>query len=85
MPLSDQEIRTKVLEAIAKGAVLNVENIPTDVNFRDAGLDSLDIVNSVFALEESFGISIPSGQESEINSVDELIALVKKLLEEENK
>ena len=58
---------------------LNVEedDITEDATFvDDLGADSLDIVELVMALEESFGISIPDEDAESIKTVGDAVAYI---------
>lgn len=82
-------VSDKVIEIIAEQAVLD----PTDVTFEstleDLGIDSLGLVESIFAIEEAFDISIPfnandpSDSDFDISSVKTIIAGIERLVEEQ--
>lgn len=58
---------------------LNVEedDVTEDATFvDDLGADSLDIVELVMALEESFGISIPDEDAENIKTVGDAVAYI---------
>ncbi len=44
----------------------------------DLGADSLDIVELVMAMEESFGVDIPDEEAENIRTVDDAVAFIKK-------
>ena len=43
---------------------------------KDLGLDSLDVVELVMALEEEFGVEIPDAEADKISSVSEAVNYV---------
>ena len=45
----------------------------------DLGADSLDIVELVMAMEESFGIDIPDDEAENIRTVDDAVSYIKKV------
>ena len=47
----------------------------------DLGADSLDIVELVMAMEESFGIEIPDEEAENIRTVEDAVNYVKKMRE----
>ena len=50
---------------------LSYLQVTPDANFQtDLGLDSLDTVEVVMALEEEFGFEIPDNEADKINSID---------------
>lgn len=44
----------------------------------DLGADSLDIVELVMAMEESFGVDIPDEEAENIRTVDDAVSFIKK-------
>ena len=52
-------ITQDVTEIISRQFKIPFESLPPDVVLIDFGLDSLDLIEILFALEDKFGISIP--------------------------
>ncbi len=83
-----QSIRQKVLEIIAEQAVLDVSDIKADATPESLGLDSLGLVEAVFAIEEQFDVSVPFNANEpgksgfDISSVDSMISAVESLVGE---
>ena len=79
-------IRDKVISIIAEIAVLEVADIHEDSTLESLGIDSLGLVEAIFAIEEEFDISIPfnandpGAGEFDISSVDSIIAGIEKLV-----
>ena len=79
-------VRDKVTAIIAEQAVLDVADVTPDSSLADLGIDSLGLVESIFAIEEAFNISVPfnanePGQSDfDISSVKAIIAAVEKLI-----
>ncbi len=82
-------VKEKVIEIIAEQAVLEVSDIKLDASLEDLGIDSLGLVESIFAIEEAFDISVPfnanepSESEFDISSVSAIIGAVEKLVAEQ--
>ncbi|MFT7594449.1 MAG: acyl carrier protein [Paracoccaceae bacterium] len=78
-------IRDKVIAIIAEQAVLETSDVTLDSTLEDLGIDSLGLVESIFAIEEEFDISIPfnanepSQSDFDISSVAAIIAGIEKL------
>lgn len=53
------DIRTKVIEIIAEQAVLEPSDVTPDSTLDELGIDSLGLVESIFAIEEAFDITVP--------------------------
>ena len=52
-------IQDRVIAIIAEQAVLEPSDVTMDSALEDLGIDSLGLVESIFAIEEEFDISIP--------------------------
>ena len=80
------EVTRKVVEIIAEQAVLEPGDVRLDASPEELGVDSLGLVETVFAIEESFDISVPfnanepNGSEFDISSVQKIVDGVKALI-----
>lgn len=78
-------IKDQVIAIIADQAMLEPSDIKLDSTLEDIGIDSLGLVESIFAIEESFDITVPfnannpTESEFDISSVAAIIAAVEKL------
>lgn len=52
-------IASQVIEIISEQALLKPEEITMDSSPADLGIDSLGLVEAIFAIEERFDISVP--------------------------
>lgn len=81
-------IQDKVIAIIAELAVLEPSDVTPDSTLEDLGIDSLGLVESIFAIEEEFDISIPFNanepeqSEFDISSVASIISGIEKLMAE---
>ncbi|MDX1780028.1 MAG: acyl carrier protein [Thalassovita sp.] len=79
-------IKDKVIEIIAEQAVLEPSDVTMDSTLEDLGIDSLGLVESIFAIEEAFDINVPFNanepQQSDfdISSVSAIIDGIEKLV-----
>jgi acyl carrier protein len=79
-------VAEKVIAIIAEQAVLDVADVTMDSTMESLGLDSLGLVESIFAIEEAFDISVPfnandPGQtDFDISSVAAIVAGVERLI-----
>lgn len=69
----------RVAKVLAQYRDMEVDEIHPDTKFEDLGLDSLDMVDLVMALEDEFGVEIDT--EKELHVVNDLVELVDGLLE----
>lgn len=81
-----QTIRDKVIAIIAEQAVLDPAEIQPGASLADLGIDSLGLVECIFAIEETFDISVPFNANEpgksafDISSVDTVVAAVEALV-----
>ncbi|HBY12607.1 phosphopantetheine-binding protein [Paracoccaceae bacterium] len=79
-------VEKKVIEIIAELAVLEVEDVSLDSSLDSLGIDSLGLVESIFAIEETFDIQIPfnandpQNSDFDISSVATIIAGIQELV-----
>lgn len=80
------DVRDKVIEIIALQAVLDVSDVTPDSRPEDLGLDSLGLVEAIFAIEEAFDISVPFNANDpaqsgfDLSSVGAIVAAVEGLV-----
>jgi len=83
-------IRDKVIAIIAEQAVLEPSDVTVESTLEDLGIDSLGLVESIFAIEEEFDISIPFNanepeqSDFDISNVGAIIAGIEKLVAEQS-
>lgn len=82
--------RDKVIAIIAEQAVLDPSDVTEQSTLEDLGIDSLGLVESIFAIEEEFDISIPfnanepSESDFDISNIGAIIAGIDKLVAEQS-
>ena len=82
-------LEQQVIEIIAEQAVLEPQDVTLDSTLESLGIDSLGLVESIFAIEETFDITVPfnanNPQESDfdISTVASIIAGIKRLKAEQ--
>lgn len=74
-------VTEEVLDVIAETQRVPREKISLDGRFEELGMDSMDAVNILFALEEKFDITIPDEAAKQIRSVREMVEGVQKLVD----
>lgn len=78
-------VEEQVIAIIAEQAVLAPSDVTLDSTLEELGIDSLGLVESIFAIEEAFDISIPfnanapSESDFDISSVRSIIAGIERL------
>ena len=76
------ELAERVQSVIASSKRIPREQVTIDSTLEGLGLDSLDQLNLLFALESEFNISISDEQAKSIRTVREMVEGVGKLLSE---
>ena len=76
---SDNELFEKVKGIIVEQLGANAEAVKMEASFiDDLGADSLDLFEMVMALEEEFGIEIPSEDLENIVTVNDIMGYLKE-------
>jgi acyl carrier protein len=82
-------IKDQVIAIIAEQAMLGTSDIKMDHTLEDVGIDSLGLVESIFAIEETFDITVPFNANDpqaggfDISSVAAIIKAVEHLKAEQ--
>lgn len=71
----------KVIEIITREQHLAPGVVKPDSTFAELGIDSLDGVNILFALEEEFKIDIPDSVAQNMKSVRQVVESLTRVLE----
>jgi acyl carrier protein len=85
----DSSVRNKVVHIIAEQAVVEPSDVAMNQSLDDLGIDSLGLVESIFAIEEEFDISVPfnandpSDSAFDISSIASIVAAVEGLVAEQ--
>lgn len=83
-----EDIRQQVRAIVAEQAMIDVDQVSQESTLEALGLDSLGLVEIVFAIEEQFGVSVPynanepNSDDFDISSVKAVEDGVIKLIEE---
>ena len=76
-----EEFTQRLLQSIASTLHKPVEEYRLDASFEELGIDSLDGINILFALENEFGIQIPDDAAKNVKNLGEMAEGVWKLVE----
>lgn len=71
-----QEDILSIIESV--GVSVDVAKIESNMTFKEAGIDSLEIMNVFLGIEEKFGIKIPDEDIDTLKSIDDVISFFKK-------
>lgn len=80
----------KVIAIIAEQAVLEPSDVALDSTLEELGIDSLGLVESIFAIEEAFDISVPfnannpTESDFDISTVASIVEGIERLRAEQS-
>lgn len=83
-----ETVSHKVIEILAEQAMLDLQDVQPTSTLEDLGLDSLGLVEVIFAIEETFDVQVPfnandpNSGEFDISSVAKIIDGVQSLIAE---
>lgn len=79
-------VQDRIIEIIAEQALLDVDDVSPESTLEELGVDSMALVECIFAIEEAFDISIPFNannpdeSEFDITSVGSIVQAVNSLI-----
>ncbi len=85
-----KSVAEQVVAIIAEQALVEPEEVSMDATLESLGIDSLGLVEAVFAIEETFDISVPfnanepTQSEFDITDVSTMIAAVEQIIAEKD-
>ena len=84
-------IKDQVIAIIAEQAMLEPSDIALTHSLEDIGIDSMGLVECIFAIEETLDINVPfnanepNSGEFDISSVASIVAAIEELMAEQAK
>lgn len=78
--MPNDEITARTLAIIAETQHRDPAQITIDSTFEELGIDSMDGVNIVFALENEFDINVPDDEVKKLRTVREVVDGVIRLV-----
>jgi len=85
-----ESVRDRVIAIIAEQAVLEVADVRPEATLLDLGIDSLGLVEAIFAIEEAFDITVPFNASDpsqnagfDISTVAAIVTAVERLVAEQ--
>ena len=78
--MTRDEYAVRIKEIVAEQLNYDIEKLTDDTLFvEDLNADSLEIVELVMALEETFGVEIPDSEAEKISTVGDVVEYVKNV------
>ncbi len=79
----DRDVAARVMDIIAKEGMIEPERVTREATLEDLQVQSVDMLMILQALEEDFGLYIPMDESvTSLQSVDDLIGLIERMLAE---
>jgi acyl carrier protein len=77
------EVEQQVIAAIARAKRLSIDEITLESTFEELGVDSLDAIELLFELEETYEIAIPDDEAKSFETVREVVESLNEALAEQ--
>lgn len=81
-----KSVQDQVVAIIAEQAILEVSEVDLNATLEDLGIDSLGLVEAVFAIEETFDVQVPfnandpTDSQFDITNVQSMVKAVEGLV-----
>lgn len=78
-------VESDIFEIIAEKAAVDREKVVSGASLQELEIESLDVVEIIFAIEEKFDIHVPfnaNDQELEFDTVSDVVKAVEELIKE---
>ncbi len=80
--MDKKEIQDKLIDILAKHTQIDPANVNPDQHLKyDLGLDSLDVAEMVYEIEEEFGISISDESAEKIQKISDTVDFIYEQLQ----
>lgn len=77
-PLTRDFVQERIFGVLSNCDKVDLKKLTPTATFQELGLDSLDIVDALFFIEEEFAIEMPDHEAEEIKSVNEAVDYILK-------
>lgn len=78
----EDDLTRSVLRIVAETQRKELSQVKVESTFEELGIDSMDGVNIVFALENEFDINVPDDEVKNIRGVSDMVNGVRRLVAE---
>lgn len=83
--MTKEEIQSTLIKVISKHIQLEPSSITPDQNLKyDLGLDSLDVAEMVYEIEEAFGITIPDDSAEKMEKISDTVEFIYSKIQTKN-
>jgi len=77
--MTRDQIQQKLIDIVRQEKDLPDDKLSPEMVLADAGIDSLDALTILFAIEEQFHISIPDDKARSITTFGDMVTVVEEL------
>lgn len=70
-------LEQELIDLVAKEALVDVEKLKKDSTLEEIGLDSVDLVSVVFAVEDKYGVTIGEGDLEKSATLGQMLDLIQ--------
>ncbi len=79
--MTDEEIREKIFDIIAKEARIDRGTLTLETRLEDLKIESLDMVQILFGIEDAFDVYVPQDDQSfKLSTLKDVVDGVKRLI-----
>jgi acyl carrier protein len=83
---TEEEIKEKIYDIVAKEARIERDTLSLDTRLEDLNIESLDMVQILFGIEDTFDVYVPQDDDSfKLETMQDVIDGVKQLIAEKQK
>jgi acyl carrier protein len=79
--MTGDEIQQKLIEIVRQEKDIPDDKLTPETVLAEAGVDSLDALTILFAIEEQFHISIPDDKARAIKTFGDMVTVVQELVQ----
>ncbi len=75
-------LEAELIDLIAKEALVDVDKLKKDATLEEIGLDSVDMVSVIFALEDKYGVTIGENDIEKSATLGQMLTLIETKIAE---
>jgi acyl carrier protein len=75
-------LEAELIDLIAKEALVDVDKLKKDATLEEIGLDSVDLVSVVFAIEDKYGVTIGENDLEKTATLGQMLDLITAKIDE---
>ncbi|HUO21024.1 MAG TPA: phosphopantetheine-binding protein [Caulobacteraceae bacterium] len=70
-------LEAELIDLISKEALVDVEKLKKDATLEEIGLDSVDMVSVIFAVEDKYGVSVGENDLEKSATLGQMLTLIE--------